>query len=66
MSEVVGMVKERRKSELTLQKEMTRSGHVTQIIGTFPEKASRPLLNGVIGKHTCDKTYSLKWNIFFL
>ncbi len=33
------MVQERRKSELTLQKEMTRSGHLTQIIDTFPEKS---------------------------
>jgi hypothetical protein len=33
------MVQERRKAELTLQKEMTRSGHLTQIIDTFPEKS---------------------------
>ncbi len=33
------MVQERRKAELTLQKEMTCSGHLTQIIDTFPEKS---------------------------
>jgi hypothetical protein len=33
------MVQERRKFELTLQMEMTRSGHLTQIIDTFPKKS---------------------------
>jgi hypothetical protein len=33
------VVQERRKAELTMQKEMTRSGHLTQIIDTFPEKS---------------------------
>ena len=38
-SKAIVMVQERRKAELTLQKEMTRSGHLTQIIDTFPEKS---------------------------
>jgi hypothetical protein len=38
-SKAISMVKERRKAELTLQKEMTISGHLTQIIDTFPEKS---------------------------
>jgi hypothetical protein len=38
-SKAIAMVQERRKTELTLQKEMTRSGHLTQIIDTFPEKS---------------------------
>ena len=38
-SKAISMVKERRKTELTLQKEMTMSGHLTQIIDTFPEKS---------------------------
>jgi hypothetical protein len=33
------MVQERSKAELTLQKKMTLSGHLTQIIDTFPEKS---------------------------
>jgi hypothetical protein len=33
------MVQERRKAELTLQKEMTLSGHLTQIIDTFLENS---------------------------
>ncbi len=33
------MVQKRRKAELTLQKEMTHSGHLTQIIDTVPEKS---------------------------
>jgi hypothetical protein len=32
------MVEERRKAEPTLQKEMTLSGHLRQIIDTIPEK----------------------------
>ena len=38
-SKAIAMVQERRKAELTLQKEMTLSGHLTQIIDTFPEKS---------------------------
>jgi hypothetical protein len=33
------VVQERRKTELTLEKEMTLSGHLTQIIDTFPGKS---------------------------
>jgi hypothetical protein len=33
------MVHERRKAELTLQKEMTLSGYLTQIMDTFPGKS---------------------------
>ena len=35
-SKAISMVKERRKAELTRQKEMTVSGHLTQTIHTFP------------------------------
>ncbi len=38
-SKDIVMVQERRKAELTLQKEMTLSGYLTQIIDTFPEKS---------------------------
>ena len=38
-SKTIAMVQERRKAELILQKEMTLSGHLTQIIDTFPEKS---------------------------
>jgi len=38
-SKAIAMVQERRKAELTLQKEMTLSGHLTQIIDTFPGKS---------------------------
>ena len=36
-SKAIAMVQERRKAALILQKEMTLSGHLTQIIDTFPE-----------------------------
>jgi hypothetical protein len=38
-SKTITMVQEWRKSELTMQKEMTLSGHLKQIIDTFPEKS---------------------------
>jgi hypothetical protein len=38
-SKAIAMVQERRKAELTLQQEMTLSGHLTQIIDTFPGKS---------------------------
>jgi hypothetical protein len=38
-SKAIAMAQERRKVELTLQKEMTLSGHLTQIIDTFPGKS---------------------------
>ncbi len=37
-SKTIAMVQEWRKAELILQKEMTLSGHLTQIIDTFPGK----------------------------
>jgi hypothetical protein len=39
VSKVIVMVQERTKVELTLQKEMTLSGHLTRIIDTFPKKS---------------------------
>ncbi len=39
VSKAIAMVQERRKAELTLQKEMTFFGCLTQIIDTFPGKS---------------------------
>jgi hypothetical protein len=39
-SKAISMVKERRNAELKAQKEMTLSGHLTQVIDTFPENSS--------------------------
>ena len=38
-SKAISMVEARRKDELTLQKVMTLSGHLTQIIDTFSEES---------------------------
>ena len=40
VSKVISMVKERRNAELKAQKEMTLSGHLTQVIDTFSENSS--------------------------
>ena len=39
-SKTISMVKERRNAELKAQKEMTLSGHLTQVIDTFSENSS--------------------------
>ena len=40
VSKDISMVKECRNAELKVQKEMTLSGHLTQVIDTFPENSS--------------------------